>query len=97
VELGLCLVSSYDGSVSEGKHFCGGFLVALGYSLHFPHQLCLPQVPHHPTFCMSRLLSSTEAHDQTTNPSTFSTHHYHPVNDQHNVQVPDSSKHAVHR
>jgi hypothetical protein len=24
--------------------FCAGFLVALGYSLHFPHQLCLPQV-----------------------------------------------------
>jgi hypothetical protein len=42
-------------------------------------------------------LSSTEAHDHTTNPSTFSTHHSHPANDQHNVQVPDSSKHAIHR
>jgi hypothetical protein len=24
-------------------HFCGGFLVALGYSHHFSHQPCLPQ------------------------------------------------------
>jgi hypothetical protein len=46
--------------------------------------------------CMSRSLSSTEAHDQTTNPSTSSTHHSHPTNDQHNVHVPDSSKHAIH-
>jgi hypothetical protein len=36
------------------------------------------------------------SHDQTTNPSTFSTHHSHPTNDQRNVQVPDSSKHAIH-
>jgi hypothetical protein len=33
--------------------FFGGFLVALEYSLHYPHQPCLPQVPHHPTACMS--------------------------------------------
>jgi hypothetical protein len=52
---------------------------------------------HHPNAYMSRSLSSTEAHDQTTNPLTFSTHHSHLANDQHNVQVPDSSKHAIHR
>jgi hypothetical protein len=45
------------------KAFCGGFLVALGHSLHFPHQPCLPQVPHHPASSMSRSLFLTEAHD----------------------------------
>jgi hypothetical protein len=44
VELGLCLVGSKDGWVLEGNHFCGGFLVALGYSLHFPHQPLLQNV-----------------------------------------------------
>jgi hypothetical protein len=57
----------------------------------------LPQVHHHPASCMSRSLSSIKAHDQTTNPSTFSTHHSHPANDQHNVQVLDSSKYAIHK
>jgi hypothetical protein len=80
-----------------GKAFLWWVFSGSGYSLHFPHQPYLPQVPHHPTSYMFQSLSSSEAHDQTTNPSTFSTHHSHPTNDQHNVQVPDSSKHTIHR
>jgi hypothetical protein len=32
----------------------------------------------------------------TRQPTHLSAHHSHPANDQHNVQVPNSSKHAIH-